>query len=110
LGGVDVLVAAAGLDVRESGMREQRHLRHVTLAQWNTVLGVNLTGTFLCAREVLPHMIERRSGSIITFSSGTVGRPLPGLAAYVSSKAGIEALTMVLALEVSDYGIRVNAL
>ena len=71
---------------------------------------MNLTGTFLCAREVLPHMIERGSGSIVTFSSGTVGTPLPGLAAYVSSKAGIEALTKVLALEVGEYGIRVNAL
>ncbi len=110
LGGVDILVAAAGLDVRDSPAREDRHLRHVTLEQWRTVIAVNLTGTFLCAREVLPHMIERRSGSIVTFTSGTVRAPLPGLAAYVGSKAAIEGLTRVLALEVAGDGIRVNAL
>jgi NAD(P)-dependent dehydrogenase (short-subunit alcohol dehydrogenase family) len=109
-GRIDVLVAAAGLDVRESAAREDRHLTHVTLEQWKTVIGVNLTGTFLCAREVLPHMIERGAGSIVTFTSGTVRDPLPGLAAYVSSKAGIEGLTRVLALEVAKHGIRVNSL
>jgi len=107
---VDVLVAAAGLDVRESPRREDRHLRHVTLDGWRTVIDVNLTGTFLCIREVLPHMIERRAGSIITFTSGTVRDPRPGLAAYVASKAAIEGLTRVLALEVAEHGIRVNTL
>jgi NAD(P)-dependent dehydrogenase (short-subunit alcohol dehydrogenase family) len=109
-GTVDVLVAAAGLDVRESPTRGDRHLRYVTLEQWNTVLGVNLTGTLLCLREVLPPMIEHRSGSIVTFTSGTVRFPAAGLAAYVSSKAAIEGLTRVLALEVAEHGIRVNTL
>lgn len=110
LGAVDVLVAAAGLDVRDSRKREDRHLRYVTLEQWRTVIEVNLTGTFLCIREVLPHMIERGGGSIITFTSGTVRNPAPGLAGYVSSKAAIEGLTRVVALEVAQHGIRVNAL
>ena len=110
LGAVDVLVAAAGLDVRDSPRREDRHLRHVTLEQWRTVIDVNLTGTFLCVREVLPHMIDRNAGSIVTFTSGTVRKPLPGLAGYVSSKAAIEGLTRVVALEVAEHGIRVNTL
>jgi 3-oxoacyl-[acyl-carrier protein] reductase len=74
------------------------------------VIDVNLTGTFLTIRAALPPMIERGRGSIITFSSGTVGAPLPGLAAYVSSKCAIEGLTRVVALEVAPAGIRVNAL
>jgi NAD(P)-dependent dehydrogenase (short-subunit alcohol dehydrogenase family) len=110
LGGVDVLVAAAGLDVRESPRRDDRHVRHVSLATWETVIGVNLTGTFLSIREVLPHMIERGAGSIVTFTSGTVRSPAPGLAAYASSKAAIETLTEVVALEVGPHGIRANVL
>jgi NAD(P)-dependent dehydrogenase (short-subunit alcohol dehydrogenase family) len=55
-------------------------------------------------------MIQRRRGSIVTFTSGTVAAPLPGLAAYVSSKSGIEGLTRVVALEVAQAGVRVNTL
>ena len=109
-GGLDILVAAAGLDVRESQTREDRYARYLSLEQWSRVIEVNLTGTFLCAREVLPHMIERGSGSIVTFSSGTVRFPIPGVAAYVSSKFGIEGFTKVLAQEVAEHGIRVNAI
>jgi NAD(P)-dependent dehydrogenase (short-subunit alcohol dehydrogenase family) len=110
LGRVDVLVAAAGLDVRDSPRREDRHVRNVSLDAWETVIGVNLTGTFLSMREVLPHMIERGAGSIVTFTSGTVRGPRPGLAAYASSKAAIETLTRVVALEVAPHGIRANLL
>jgi len=110
LGAIDVAVAAAGIDVREARSREERHVRHVTLEQWQRVIDVNLTGTFLTIRAVLPPMIDRGAGSIVTFTSGTVTTPLPGLAAYVSSKSGIEALTCVVALEVADAGVRVNSL
>jgi 3-oxoacyl-[acyl-carrier protein] reductase len=110
LGGLDVVVAAAGIDVREARRREDRHARHVTLEQWQRVIDVNLTGTFLTIRAALPSMIERGRGSIVTFTSGTVAAPLPGLAAYVTSKSGIEGLTRVVALEVAQSGIRVNAL
>jgi NAD(P)-dependent dehydrogenase (short-subunit alcohol dehydrogenase family) len=109
-GTIDVLVAAAGLDVRRSPAREDRYVVSVPLADWRTVLDVNLTGTFLSIRTTLPHMLERRAGSIITFTSGTVSAPLPGLGAYVSSKAGIEGLTRVLALEVAAHGVRANLL
>jgi 3-oxoacyl-[acyl-carrier protein] reductase len=109
-GRVDVLVAAAGLDVREARSPEERHVRVLALEQWRRVIDVNLTGTFLCAREVLPPMIERGGGSIVTFSSGTVRFPLPGIGPYVSSKFGIEGLTKVLALEVVEHGLRVNAI
>jgi len=110
LGAIDIAVAAAGIDVREATRREDRHVRHVTLEQWQRVIDVNLTGTFLTIRAVLPRMIERGAGSVITFTSGTVASPLPGLGAYVSSKCGIEGLTRVVALEVADAGVRVNSL
>lgn len=109
-GSLDVLVAAAGLDVRESQTREDRHLRLLTLEQWHRVIETNLTGTFLCARAALGPMIEAGSGSIVTFSSGTVRFPPPGLAAYASSKFAIEGLTKVLAQEVLEHGVRVNAI
>jgi NAD(P)-dependent dehydrogenase (short-subunit alcohol dehydrogenase family) len=109
-GALDVLVAAAGLDVRRSKRREERHLHKAALDDWNTVIAVNLTGTFLCAREAVRQMLPRGSGSIVTFTSGTVHQPLPGISAYVASKAGVEALTRVLALELSGSGVRANAL
>lgn len=109
-GGLDVLVAAAGLDVRESQAREDRHVRMVTLEQWTRVIETNLTGTFLTVREALRHMIEAGSGSIVTFSSGTVRFPRPGLGAYASSKFGIEGLTKVVAQEALAHGVRVNAI
>ena len=110
LGQVDVLVAAAGLDIRESKTPKDSYLSRTTLEQWQRVIDVNLTGTFLCVREVLPHMIERTSGSIVAFSSSAVRSPMPGLGAYVSSKFGVEGLVQVLALEVGENGIRVNAM
>ena len=110
LGAVDVLVAAAGLDVRRSARREDRHVANATLADWQTVIDVNLTGTFLCIRAVLPHMLERGAGSVVTLSSGTVRQPWRGLAAYASSKAAIETLTSVVALEAAESGVRANAI
>lgn len=110
LGALDVVVAAAGIDVREAPRREDRYARYVTLEQWRRVIDVNLTGTFLTIRAALPAMVERGCASIVTFTSGTVAAPLPGLAAYVSSKSGIEGLTRVVALEVAKDGVRVNML
>jgi NAD(P)-dependent dehydrogenase (short-subunit alcohol dehydrogenase family) len=110
LGEADVLVAAAGLDVRRSARREDRYVANAALADWETVIAVNLTGTFLCVREAVRRMVPRGSGSIVTFTSGTVRRPLPGIGAYVASKVGIEGLTRVLALELEDTGVRANVL
>ncbi len=109
-GGLDICVAAAGMDVRQTGDREDRHARNLSLDHWNTVIQTNLTGTFLTAREALRHMVDAGSGSIATFSSGTVRFPKPGLAAYASTKFAIEGLTKVLAQEAEPFGVRVNAI
>jgi 3-oxoacyl-[acyl-carrier protein] reductase len=109
-GHIDVLVAAAGIDVTDVPGPEARHLRRISVEQWRRVIDVNLTGVFLCVRQVLGHMIEAGSGSIMSCSSGTVRFPEPGLGAYVSSKFALEGFTKVLAQEVDEFCVRVNTI
>jgi len=87
----------------------------MNLNAWNETLAINLTGAMLCSREVLRHMIQRKSGTIINISSeggrggdGRTGRPLRS--AYDCSKMGLIGLTEAMAVEVGKYGIRVNAI
>jgi NAD(P)-dependent dehydrogenase (short-subunit alcohol dehydrogenase family) len=79
------------------------------LSSWQEVVKVNLTALFLITREALRVMIPQREGSIINLSSGVgrIGRARWG--AYAASKFGVEGFTQVLAEEVKDYNIRVNA-
>jgi NAD(P)-dependent dehydrogenase (short-subunit alcohol dehydrogenase family) len=78
---------------------------------WNRVIGINLTGTFLCCRAVLPHMIRQGSGSIVNVASTTGAHDACAhAAAYVSSKGGVTLLTRCLAIDHAKQGIRVNAL
>ncbi len=78
---------------------------------WNRVLSINLTGTYLCCRAVLPHMIRQGGGSIINVAS-TVGAhdACPNAVAYVTSKAGVTLLTKAIAIDHAKQGIRANAL
>ncbi|CAB4688911.1 unannotated protein [freshwater metagenome] len=108
-GRLDVFVAAAGIDVRRSPVREDRYLGRLEPEDWDTVIATNLTGTFLSARAALPSLAETH-GSFIAFTSGTVRHPAPGLGAYVASKAGIEGMVSVLALEATGDRVRVNLL
>ena len=79
---------------------------------WDRVINVNLRGAYLCAKAVLPYMIEQRSGSIFNLSSpgADIGGKIDGGMAYSASKAGIERLSNGLAEEVREYGIAVNCL
>ncbi|HWT78652.1 MAG TPA: SDR family oxidoreductase, partial [Candidatus Methylomirabilis sp.] len=70
---------------------------------------VNLSGPFHLIQAVLPHMRERRWGHIVNISSNVTQRFPAGLGPYTVSKAGLDALTRVLAKEEAPYGIRVNA-
>ena len=108
-GGLDVFVAAAGIDVRRSPVREDRYIARLDPEDWDAVIATNLTGTFLSARAALP-ALALRSGSFVAFTSGTVRHPTPGLGAYVASKAGIEGLVAVLAKEAAGDRVRINLL
>jgi 3-oxoacyl-[acyl-carrier protein] reductase len=101
-GKVDVLVNNAGvLSVSSLG--------EMPVEEWDRVLGVNLRGTFLCCRFVLPHMLGRGEGRIVNVASqlGQIGAP--GLVHYSASKDGIIAFTKALAREVAERGVLVNA-
>jgi NAD(P)-dependent dehydrogenase (short-subunit alcohol dehydrogenase family) len=78
---------------------------------WNHVLSINLTGTYLCCRAVLPYMIRQGGGSIINVAS-TVGAhdACPNAVAYVTSKGGVTLFTKAVAIDHAKQGVRVNAL
>lgn len=100
-GFLEVLVNNAGVDWK--GL-----FTDMSLADWNRVMGVNLTGTFLCCRRALPPMIRRKTGCIVNISSmwGETGASCE--AAYSASKAAVIGLTKALAKEEGPSGIRVN--
>lgn len=103
-GTLDVLVNDAGI----SGGSSPAHQLDVEV--WTRVLAVNLTGTFLCARAALPHLLSSGRGRIVNVAStyGLVGAPLAP--AYCASKGGVVNLTRQLAVDYSPQGIRVNAI
>lgn len=78
---------------------------------WHRVLSINLTGTYLCCRAVLPHMIRQGGGSIINVAS-TVGAhdACANAVAYVTSKGGVTMFTKAMAIDHAKQGVRVNAL
>jgi 3-oxoacyl-[acyl-carrier protein] reductase len=83
-------------------------MRYSTM-DWDTTIGINLRGAFLCARKALPAMIRARWGRIINVSSAAGLRGNPGQAAYTSAKHGVIGLTKSLAREVGSRGVTVNA-
>lgn len=81
-----------------------------TTKRWNLVIGVNVQGTFLCTKAVLPTMMKQRSGSIINTTSGAATSRVKGVTgvAYGTAKAAIEHFTYALAAEIGEYNISVN--
>jgi len=75
------------------------------VAEWRRVFEINVTGAFLCAREALPQMTAENWGRIVNVSSAASRHPLAGMAAYGASKAALDQLTRVLALEGKPYNI-----
>jgi NAD(P)-dependent dehydrogenase (short-subunit alcohol dehydrogenase family) len=103
-GHIDILVNNAGIAGPTAPATS------ISRAAWDEVLAINLTGAFLCARAVLPDMIERRSGKIINISS-VAGRMAYALRSpYAVSKWGLIGMTRTLAQEVGQYHIQVNAI
>lgn len=102
-GKIDILVNNAG------GSPGPAPLTQFTLAAWEKTLAVNLTGTFLCCREVVPLMIEKGGGKIVNISSRAARRGAMWMHAYSASKAGMLGLTSSMALELASFNICVNA-
>ena len=88
---------------RESSVR-------VSDEEWQTVIDSNLNSVFYGCRAVAPHMLERRYGRIINISSQNAAQAFTGVSAYNASKAAVNMLTRVLALEWAPYNVRVNAI
>jgi 3-oxoacyl-[acyl-carrier protein] reductase len=102
LGAVDILVNNAGI---------HQHLKiwELSLEDWQRVIDVNLTGTFLCSKEAVLNMKKALSGAIINMSSCVAFTGTDHEIHYASTKAGVLGFTRSLALEVAPYKIRVNA-
>lgn len=103
LGQVDVLVSCAGVTGPVADAWEY------DAAQWRRVVDLDLTGAFLSAKAVVPGMRERGYGRIITVASIAGKEATPSIAAYVAAKHGVVGMTKVLARELVDSGITVNA-
>jgi 3-oxoacyl-[acyl-carrier protein] reductase len=103
-GRIDILVNNAGMLGPIGPLHENN------IDEWIKTVHVNLIGTFLCCRAVLPVMIRQGRGKIINLSGGGAAYPKPNFSAYACSKAAVVRLTETLAEEVKDYNIQVNAI
>jgi glucose 1-dehydrogenase len=103
LGGIDVLINNAGIQI-------SRPSHELSAEDFDKVLGVNLRGAFLCAREAIKHFLaENKPGVITNISSVHQRIPKPSYLGYSVSKGGMQNMTTTLALEYAGQGIRVNA-
>jgi len=105
LGRIDVLVNNAAI----FATLPRRKFEDIPYEEWNRVIHVNITGSYLCARAVVPSMREAGRGRIINIASGTVPKGVTGLMHYVTSKAAVVGMTRVMARELGEANINVNA-
>lgn len=101
LGGIDILVNSAGIDLEAA-------TETVADEDWDRVLSVNLSGPMRAARAAFAHLAASGRGAVVNVSSGAGLRPIPDRAAYCASKAGLVMLSKSLALDWAEEGIRVN--
>lgn len=102
LAGLDVVVNAAGI-------LSFSHTHEQSIDQWNRIVAVNLTGTFLVCRESLPHLIGSR-GNIVNLASTTAHAGQAWAVAYSATKGGVLAMTRALAVEYGKSGVRANTI
>ena len=102
LGGLDALIPCAGVGIQQDLLQTELH-------DWQRVIDINLTGTFLCCREAARVMAPQQSGCIVTIASSSAVRPGIRSSAYAASKAGVANFTRAIAIDLAKYGIRANA-
>ncbi|MEV0797143.1 SDR family oxidoreductase [Kribbella sp. NPDC050281] len=100
-GRIDGLVAGAAVQPRSQVLDTDP-------AEWARALQVNLDGVVWVCQAVVPHLVARRSGSVVVFTSGMAASGYPGASAYASSKAALVAFAKSLAAEVAEHRVRVN--
>ncbi len=105
-GKIDVLINNAALYAQ----LEEQKFQDIDVDVWDKVMSVNLRGTFLVSKHVVPHMIAAGYGKIINIGSGTPTRGVPWLLHYTTSKGGIIGMTRAMSRELGEHGIRVNTL
>lgn len=103
-GTVDILVNAAAIQSPIGCLTD------INESDWIKTININLVGTMLCCKYVLPIMISKNRGKIINFSGGGATFPYPSFSAYASSKAAIVRFTETIAEEVKDFGIDINSI
>ena len=102
-GPIDILIASAGA-------ADSAPLAKTTLTMWHAMLTVNLTGVFLCARGVLPDMLARGAGRIVSIASTAGLKGYPYVSAYCAAKHGVVGFTRALSVETAGSGVTVNAI
>jgi len=102
-GRIDILVNNAGI-------YPLAPIEETDLALWNRIIGINLTGTFLATRAVVPSMKSAGKGKIINISSGTFYMGTPGASAYVATKGAVIGMARSLSRELGEHGIQVNCI
>lgn len=101
-GKLDIVVNAAGIEIEKT-------IEETSLAEWNRIFAVNVTGTFLVSRSLLPLIRKAGGGSIVNFGSYDGFIADPSLAAYCATKGAVHALTKAMACDCGPDNIRVNA-
>jgi NAD(P)-dependent dehydrogenase (short-subunit alcohol dehydrogenase family) len=102
-GQIDILVNNAGINMK-------KEFTEVTDAEFQSVITTNVCSVFAMSREVVKHMLQKKSGVIINISSMAAQYGLPKVIAYSASKTAIDGMTRAMAVELSPMGVRVNAI
>jgi NAD(P)-dependent dehydrogenase (short-subunit alcohol dehydrogenase family) len=99
------------LAFNNAGIAQQNRkpLHELDLATWQTIMDTNLRSVFLCMKYEIAEMLRFGGGAIVNTSSGVVPHGYKNISTYVASKAGVDALTRVAAMEVADRNIRINS-
>jgi NAD(P)-dependent dehydrogenase (short-subunit alcohol dehydrogenase family) len=107
-GRIDILINNAAMFTEV--VQPRKLFDEIAVDEWDKIMAVNVRGPWLCARSVAPVFRRQRSGVIINISSGTIYSGSEGFAHYVTSKAAVWGMSHVLARELGEYGVRVNAI